>query len=255
MTAPLSGHALENRYDVLARTLAPIAALFVENAETRTVRTDFTLLELTGAPKEVLGSAFTLAIQPPDRIAVTAEILGERVTICRNRQRVWAAPGSKFRAILAQFEPLPAPDPKFTLGRLRLPFPPEQLALLPALFVATDGGEETVDDQPCRVLDLALMPELAQSAGAENWSVRLWITADHKPARLLLQRPDGRLLVAFQKVEYGVEFPESQWMPGPTETDAIGLDAARLSQLMQLIARELGGRLHPLREFQILPPE
>ena len=150
LPAAPSAQALENRYDALARMIAPIAGVFAGSSGTQSVRANFTVLELTGAPKEFLGCAFAVAIQPPDRLAVKAEILGQRVTVCRNRQQVWAAPAKQFEAILTQLEPLPVPDPKYTMGLFRLPFTPGQVALLPALFVATDAGAESIDGQACR---------------------------------------------------------------------------------------------------------
>lgn len=242
LVRPQSARALENKYDVLARTIAPIAALFVEGAETKTATAEVTVVELTGAPKEFLGSTFVFAIQAPDRVSVSAALFGERLTVCRNRQRVWAAPGSQLNAILAHFEPLPAPDPDFTMGALRLPFTRSQMAFLPALFVAADSGVETVAGQPCRALDLKLAPEVARGSGTEEWSARLCITADYKPARILLQRSDRRMLLDFHKIQYGGKIPDSHWMPGPADLDPVGLGAARLSQILELLMRELGER-------------
>ncbi len=48
------------------------------------------------------------------------------------------------------------------LGPLVLPVPQKELVFLPVLFQVADKGTEKVIGEPCRVLDVQLMPQLAK---------------------------------------------------------------------------------------------
>jgi hypothetical protein len=241
LTAITSAHAAGNQYDVLGRTIAPVVSLFSTASSESAVQAEFALEAFTGAPREVLGSRIDFAMQPPDRLRISGAIFDEAITLCRDRQRVWAAPGRKFQRLLSHFEPLPKPEPGFTMGRFQLPLPPEQIALLPALFVVREKASEDVDGVPCRVLDLKLIPEISKNLRIDSWSAQLWITPDLKPARLRLARPGWEIVIGIRDVRYLPGIPDPQWRPPVDETDVFFFNAGRLSQLMQVIERQLRG--------------
>ena len=230
----------ENRYDVWARTIAPISKLFVSSGPNRAARAEFTLEALTGAPPEVLGKRLNFAIQPPDRLRLSGEIMNQKITLCRDQQRVWAAPGRNFQTLLSNFGPLPKPEPGFAMGKFRVPFSMDQIGLLPALFIVQERTGEDVDGVPCRVLDLKLMPELAQNLKAQAWWARLWVTPDFKPARLRLAQPGWEIVLGIRNVKYLPVIPERQWRP-IGESDVYFFNSDRLSQFMQLIKQKLNG--------------
>jgi hypothetical protein len=232
-----SACAAGNRYDVWARTVVPILELFVSSGLNKAARAEFTLEALTGAPPEFLGKRMNFAIQPPDRLRVSGEIFDEEITLCRDQQRVWAAPGRRLQALLSSFEPLPEPETGFTMGKFRIPFPTDQIALLPALFIVQEKAGEEVDGVPCRILDLRLMPEIANNLKLEVWSAQVWVTPDFKPARLRLTRPGWQIELGIRDVKYLPGIPAPEWRPPAGETDVFFFSAGRLSQFMQVIER------------------
>jgi hypothetical protein len=237
-TAP--ARAEEHRYDVVSKLLAPFIGVLASDSKSpeRALTLTAHLERLTGAPPELAGTVAELALQYPDRVRVHGPILGEDLTVGRSGQRVWAAPGAKVQALLdlaiAQ-KKLPKADPAAQLGPLQLPLPAKQLVFLPALLVVKDAGVESVDGESCRVLDLALMPELEKSLRDKGWAARVWVRADYRPARLVLTRPGWELAVKFDRVEFAPRLPEATWTP-PAD-DVLTLDAPRFRQLLQAIVR------------------
>ena len=232
--------AEEHRYDVVAKLLAPFINVLAKTTRNpnRAMALTARLERLTGVPPELIGTRAELSLQFPDRLFIHGPILGEDLTVCRHGQRVWATPGAKVQALLdlatAQ-KKLAKPDPAAQLEPFQLPLPEKQLVFLPALLQVKDAGVEAVDGEDCRVLDLALMPELERSLKDKGWSARVWVRPNYKPARLVLARPGWELAVKFEQVEFSPKLPDSTWQP-PTE-DVLTLDAPRFRQLMQAIVK------------------
>lgn len=199
------------------------------------------LEQMTGVPSALIGSKAELALEYPDKLRLRAPVLGEDVTICRRGQELWAYPASKIEPLLqaaAAAKKLPKPDPKFRLEPFALPIPEKQLIWLPALFQIKDIGSEPLDGQPCRVLDLFLMPELAKSLKAQGWAARVWVRGDAKPARLAVAKPEWNLVVRFERVEFSPSLPETTWQPTSEQAaDVLKLDAARYQQLLGTLVK------------------
>ncbi|MGB8166046.1 MAG: hypothetical protein WCF18_01040 [Chthoniobacteraceae bacterium] len=235
-----AARAAENRYDILGKLLAPFINVLAKNTKNpnRAMALTAKLERLTGAPAEVLGTTVELALQYPDRLLIHGPILGEDLTVCRDRQQVWVTPSAKVKALLelatAQ-KKLPKPDPAAQLEPFQLPVPEKQLVFLPVLFKVADAGSETVDGEDCRVLDVGLMPELEKSLKDKGWSARVWVRPNYRPARLVLTRPGWELALKFDKVEFAPKLPETTWQ-APAE-DVLTLDAPRFRQLMQAIVK------------------
>ena len=167
LAAP-AARAGENRYDILGKLLAPFINVLAKNTKNphRAMALAARLERLTGAPPELAGTRVELSLQYPDRLLIHGPILGENLTLCRDRQQVWVTPGAKVQALLdlaATQKKLAKPDPAAQLEPFQLPVPEKQLVFLPVLFQVKDAGSETVDGEACRVLDLGLMPELERS--------------------------------------------------------------------------------------------
>ena len=236
LSAPLS--ARENEYDVLSKMLTPFEKLFAREAGAAhpAAVADLALAEMTGASAAMPpGSLFHAALQTPDKVFVSGPVFGEQIAACRDGSDLWAFPGAQIAAILGSAGAPPPHASKLVLGDIVLPIPQKQLVFLPVLFQVRDAGDEVVDNEPCRVLDVTLMPQLAVSLKAVDWSARVWVRPDYKPARLELSRPGWRIALLFKKIDFVPALPPSTWQPAPEQkSDVVHLTAAELMQLAAL---------------------
>lgn len=238
-----AARAEENRYDVLSRALLPFAQIFATNTKNpnRALLLSGRLELMTGLPAALVGSRAELALQYPDRMRLRAPVLGQEVTLCRRGQDAWVYPGAKVGALLGvarELKKLPKADPKARFESFALPVPEKQLALLPALFQVKDVGAEPLDGEPCRVLDLFLLPELARGLKEKDWAARLWVRGDSKPARLSVARTGWQIAVRFERVEFSKTLPPETWEPTAEQAgDVFRLDAARYEQLLGALVK------------------
>ena len=238
-----SAQAEENRYDLLGRMLMPFVSVFARTTTTPNHALSFTvrLEQMTDLPANLAGSQAELVLEYPDKLRLHGPLLGEDVTVCRRGQELWAFPGSKVEALMtaaAAAKKLPKVDPKFQLAPFRLPVPEKDLVLLPALFQVKDIGSETLDGEPCRVLDLFLMPELARSFKAQGWGARVWVRGDARPARLSVAKPGWMIVVRFDHVEFSPALHDSTWEPTSEQAaDVLKLDPARYQQLLGTLVK------------------
>lgn len=266
----------ENPYDVLGKTLAPFIQIFAQNpvgsAPNRALSAELRLTELGGKAAAAermssgaedsgmrrngstvpaaIGQTLEVAVEAPDKFRLRTRFLGQEITLWRRGQEVWAAPGSAVEALLKRAEAegiLPKPPKKYRLKPFELPIPENQLVFLPILFQVADAGWETVNGQTCRVLDVRLMPELAQSLNPEapGWTARLWIgPSDYKVAKLDLREPQWqwRAVVAIDRLGFAPALPAATWRPAPDQTDVTRLKPARFKQLLDAITENLGAR-------------
>jgi len=228
-----------NPYDILSRVLVPIASVFSPEAKQHALSATLVLEEMTDLPPELAGTRVELLLQPPDRVLLRGLYGGKMVTICRAGDSVWIAPGTPPFDTLAT--PLPGEPPHKKkkhhsegLGLMELPFPPQQLALLPILFQAKDVGEE----KGLRTLEVKLMAELSRSLGVEDWSVRLSLDAAEQPARLRLLGPGWSLAARVERLEYATALPAATWQ---APVDAVRLAPQQIQYWMDQISRQMTG--------------
>src|SRR4051812_22262476 len=130
-----AARARENAYDVVGKVLAPYTQVIAGSTKTKN-RAITMQLKIEDAG----GGDVDFAVQMPDRLRVTAPLAGEKITVCRDGQKIWAYPGSRLQAMLgdpAVAKALPEADRKFKLAPFELPMPEKQLAFLPVLFKVT----------------------------------------------------------------------------------------------------------------------
>jgi hypothetical protein len=217
--------------------LAPFGSLLASAHAHQALTADLSLQEMTGLPAEYLGLALNLALENPDKLRLRATLLGEPAVACRNGQDVWLAPAGKLAPLLNLAPDVPSKSDT-RLGNLSLEVPAKELAFLPALFQVRDAGDETVDGAACRVLDLALAPELAQPAKTEGWAARVWVRPDYKLAKLEFFKQHWHVIVAVNKLEFSGALPESTWQPETTEADGVlHLKPGQLRFLLDLVSR------------------
>lgn len=241
LLAPLTTHCAENRYDVLGKVLMPFVQLLAKQTTNpnRALKLALRIESITSLPPDWTGAHAEIAVQYPDKLRLFGPVLGEELTICRNGQELWVYPGNKIEALLGEAtadKTLPPLDKKFRLAPFRLPVPEKQLVFAPVLFQVTESASESVSGQPCRVLDLKLMPELARALDATEWSARLWVRSDYRPARLIVARPGWQATVLIEQVQFSPSLPEETWQPGPEQgDDVLKISPARYQQLLKVI--------------------
>src|SRR4051812_6887230 len=91
----------ENRFDLLAKSIAPIIALLTPTGSDGNHAIDLqaTIATSTGLPAEVNGAQVHVAFEFPDKLLMQFPTPHGSAIICRDKQTVWAFPA-------AQFEPL-----------------------------------------------------------------------------------------------------------------------------------------------------
>lgn len=231
---PASARADDNPYDLVGKVLVPLANLFVAEPKgpNRALSADLVLEEATGLPPEAAGQVISIQVQSPDKLLVRGIAMGQPLMICRNGQVLWVYPGSKIGALLQSAE-LSKADPDFRLPPFQLPVNEKQLVFLPVLFQVRDSGEQAVNGVNCRVLDVALMPELAHSIRAEGWIARLWIRPAATLSRFELAHGQWHATVGVKKLVYAPSLAPETWQPDPeTAKDVLQLKPSRYKQLL-----------------------
>jgi len=210
--------AADDRYALFGKVLTPLFGVFAADAESgdRGLKLTVRIEQMTDLPAELAGARAEIAVQAPDKLRLHGPLLGENLTIVRDRQRIWVSPGAKAKALLDSAR-LPKADKKFQLGDFKLPIPENQLVFLPVLFSIKDLGSEPFGGDVCRVLDLQLMAEIARSLEVEGWVARIWIRPDATPARLTLARKGWNVVLRFEQVDFAATLPQSTWQPTSDE--------------------------------------
>lgn len=249
VAAPLSSAqardgSRENAYDLFGKTLAPFAALFSKNTAgaIRAMAADLRVIDASNP--DLTGQTAHLAMESPNRLLLRAPVEGMAVTLCRNGQDLWAAPGAQIEALITAASAggvLPKPQKKYQLGNFGLPIPEKQLVFLPVLFQVTDAGEAAVRGETCRVLDAKLMPQLARTLKVEDWSLRVWVRADARPAQIEVAGPQGRVRLAVETLAFSSALPPATWQPAPGETDVMHLTPVRYKQLLDAAMMNANG--------------
>ena len=232
----------ENRYDVLSKTITPLAAVLLgsDKAANRALNLKATVGEVEGRlPKMMQGATFRAQIEYPGKIRLEAPILGETVTVCRNGNQVWAIPGSKIAPLLDQFRQKPRSHPKGNQP-LELPFTSQQAILLPALFQLEKGIEVAeIEGIPCRVISGGLIPEVGKAAGADDFSSKLWISPGYAPKRIDIRRSDFAMSFLIADFSYSPTLPAATWQPPAGATDVFRCDESRLEELLYVVMNSL----------------
>ncbi|MFM8829955.1 MAG: hypothetical protein ACKOHM_02955 [Spartobacteria bacterium] len=192
-------------------------------------------------PQEMKGASLQAEVQFPDKVKVSAPVMGETFTVCRNGDEVWATPGSKVEHLLSQFQVVPRKGPKLKTP-VPLPITPQQAIFLPALFSVSrpDVAEvEELNSESCRVLTAGLMPELAKATGAEDFQARVWVAAGHEIKRLEVKRRDFSMVVDVRELMFSPTLPASNWEPPAGSTDIYRTTPEMLEGLLYIVMNSL----------------
>lgn len=205
---------------ILGNTLARVASLLepAPGAATETLSAQLKLVRAQGVPKELAQAQATVALQAPDRLRVEAR-MGERTySLGRHGQQLWIYASAKKFGIVGQpglprFSTAPEKIDRTKLGRLKLPVPPEQLALLPLLFTYETLPAEDIGGETCDVFKARPMPQALQSLGLPNGALTLAVRRkDSLPVRIGWS--DGKeveVLVELENLRLEPAWPEARW--------------------------------------------
>ncbi len=244
--AQVSGAASEvqGKYEVLSKTLTPFINLFAKKPRgpNRAVELRVRLEQMTGMPPAIAGAQAIVELEYPDKLRIRGPVLGQDMTLCRNGDELWVAPGARVKALIesaAQSGKLPKVDRKYELAPFRLPVSEKQLVFIPAVFQVQDIGHEPLDGVPCRVLDLQLIPELTRALSLNGWNARLWVNSANVPIRLVLNREEWAVALRFEMVRFVPSLPETTWSPEEAG-DVARIGPKEYQQLLQLIMGSKG---------------
>lgn len=234
----------DNPYDVIAKVIRPFLGVLLEdkNNPNKACTMTIQMTDVTGRlPKEMAGATLKAAVEFPDKVKLTAPVLGENITVCRNGDNVWATPGAKVEYLLKQFKTKPAPTKK-EKGPLYLPITAQQAVFLPIIFsiVNADKAEvETVGGEECRVITAGLMPQLAEAAKAEGFQAQMWVNSSYVPRRITITQPDFTATVEITEQRFGKALVPATWEPPAGVTDIYRTNAEMLDAVLFVVMNSL----------------
>ncbi len=218
-TAPVPARA-QNKYDVLARTLAPYGALFHSKTPTKALQAEVTIPEGSTTAAAWLHRPLRLNLQLPDRLRVETLDPGARIVVCRVGQRLWIYPSELADRLIAAAGP---PQRPAVLPDFRLPLKDNQLVLLAALFQITDfASVRDAEHEPAWRLQFHPATELTGSMAPPPWDAGLVVRQrDYGVRQITVRAPEwsGRLDVA--STRFLPALPPELWVPGPAEASGV----------------------------------
>ncbi len=188
--------------EILGAAVGKWAALIEPpaGAAPRTFSATLRVNRADGLGRDLAGRSAQVAIQAPDRLAVTVEIQGRELQFGRNGQELWAfAPAKRFGVVgrpeVPRFRSRPDSVDRAPLPPFKLPLSREQWLLLPLMFQLELLPEETVGGARCYTFRGAPQPQARQALRRPEGTFTLWVRqTDYLPARLRLADARGRLL-------------------------------------------------------------
>jgi hypothetical protein len=233
----------ENRYDILGKMFRPLIPVLLMDAKEgdRAMALRLVIRDVTGRlPKDFAGATLDAAVEFPDKVRLSAPVLGEQVTVCRNGDLVWATPGEKVQFLLDQFKSkLPAPTRKSNTP-LFLPLTAQQAVFLPAVFVLDDGKTfADLNGESCRLISGSLMPELAKATKSEDFRATVWVAAGYVPRQILIERRDFTITVGIESLTFSPALPAQTWQPPAGTTDIFRTNASVLEQVLFVVMNSI----------------
>jgi hypothetical protein len=231
-------------YDVIGRVFAPFWSVLLAATDNPNKACTMTIImrDVTGRlPKEMSGATLKAAVQFPDKVKLTAPVLGENITVCRNGDDVWATPGAKVEYLLKQFKSKPAPTRK-SKTPIYLPITAQQAIFLPALFTVLNADVADVqelDGVDCRVITAGLMPDLAKAAKAEGFRAQMWVAPGYIPRRIAITQPDFTATVEIPELKFGKALVPATWEPPAGVTDVYHTNADMLDAVLFVVMNSL----------------
>ena len=226
----------ENRYDIVAKVFTPFFSVLLAGGQSPNLAASFHMVmkDVTGhLPTDFKGATLDAAVQFPNKVKLTAPVLGEEVTVCRDGNDVWATPGAKMEYLLKQFAgKLPAPS-KINNTPIFLPITAQQAFFLPAMFTLEEDKQfEDLNGEPTRVISGGLMPELAKATKAADFHATMWIAAGYLPRQIKITRSTFTTTVSIENLIFAPKLPGKTWKPPEGAIDVYHTTPEVLEQLL-----------------------
>jgi hypothetical protein len=205
--------------------------------ENKAVSFHMVMKDVTGRlPKQFNGATLDAAVQFPNKVKLTAPVLGEQVTVCRNGQDVWAVPGEKMEYLLKQFaHALPKPTKKNDTP-LFIPITAQQAVFLPAVFVFDEGKQfDELNGEQTRVITGGLMQELGKATKAEDFRAAIWVAAGYVPRQIKITRRDFTATVVIEDLKFAPKLQGKTWQPPEGATNVYHTTPDVLEQLLFVV--------------------
>lgn len=224
--------------DVLRRAIEPTVNIFASQppGTARAVSMRLRLVEATNQPPELRGARLRIYCQPPDKLFMQFFALGQVMTISRQAQSVWAAPGSSLAPILENAQTSRVSrDQQEPLATLRLPVPLKLFWLFYRFVKVRDGGETVLDGQVCRRLEVD-----APEKEDKGKFVRLWVRSDtFKLVRMDWQGPKDHISLAVEDFDLVPSLPESVFQPDASaKANLLDVPVNRFRPFLTLLGKE-----------------
>lgn len=234
----------DNPYDVIGKVFAPFWSVLLAATDSPNKACTMTIVmtEVTGRlPKEMAGATIKAAVEFPDKVKLTAPVLGEAITVCRDGEKVWAIPGAKVEFLLSKFEVKPRTARK-TNTPINLPITPQQAIFLPAIFTILNADVAEVQEfngENCRVITAALMPELAKAIKSEGFRAEMWVAPGYEPRRFKIIQPDFTATVEVRNLRFGPSLVPATWDPPAGTTDIYRTTSDHLDAILFVVMNSL----------------
>jgi len=239
-----ASHIADNAYDVVGKTLRPFigALLGGKNVTQYGMAMRVTITEVSGRlPAEMAGATVDMAFEYPDKVWVSAPVLGEKVTICRNGDSIWGTPGKKVELLLSRFpEAKPAPANRKANSPLYLPVNATEAAFLPALFSIEKTLETaTLNGDDCRVIAAKMMAPLAEVLKWEGFRTRVWVAPDYAPRRIEIHQPDFSVTAEISRLKFVPSLPVATWAEPADTADIHRTKSEMIEALLYVVFNSL----------------
>ncbi|MCX8155347.1 MAG: C45 family autoproteolytic acyltransferase/hydrolase [Verrucomicrobiae bacterium] len=243
---------------LLGNALAKVAALLEPSPNTpaETWSAQIKLVRAQGIPKELAEAKLNLAIQSPNRARVEVQANGHTYALGRQGQELWIYAGAKQFGIVGQpglprFSTAPEKIDRTQLGRLKLPVPPEQLALLPLLFSYEILPEKVIDGEACHVFQARPLPQAMQALGLPAGTLTLALRRkDALPARIGWS--DGRkldVLVELGNLQAEPAWPAERWnIPARAGDTVEKVALGHVTRFLEVALKSLNQKIPTLPE-------
>ncbi len=193
------------------------------NQPAQVFTTTLKLVRAEGLPELLTGRELKIALQSPGLLKLDAGdfLLG------RNHQELWLFSSRKHFGVLGKtnvppFSGSPIREEK-PLGPLELPFPAEQLLVLPVLSDIEMLPGEPVNAEPCRVLKAMPKPEAASLFRLPQLTLQVWIReSDFMPLRIDYRQTGGMSFrIELIRPQLSPAFPADFWQLTPRSDDTV----------------------------------